>query len=164
LHGIWSEEAEASSFFRYMILEKDIKNIAEERIKKIGGYLVDIKISYTNDITILFDKLEGVNFNDCSDLSRYIEERFDRDEQDYSLTVCSPGIDKPFLVEEQYRKNIGKEVKVLLKDGKRKTGEILAYNDTLILSNKKRSIKSQEDKIVISKEDIKETKLKINFK
>ena len=164
MHGIWSEEAEASSFFRYMILEKDIKNIAEERIKKIGGYLVDIKISYTNDVTILFDKLEGVNFNDCSDLSRYIEERFDRDEQDYSLTVCSPGIDKPFLVEEQYRKNIGKEVKVLLKDGKRKTGEILAYDDTLILSNKKRSIKSQEDKIVISKEDIKETKLKINFK
>ena len=164
MHGIWSEEAEASSFFRYMILEKDIKNIDEEKIKKIGGYLVDIKISYTNDVTILFDKLEGVNFNDCSDLSRYIEERFDRDEQDYSLTVCSPGIDKPFLVEEQYRKNIGKEVKVLLKDGKRKTGEILAYDDTLILSNKKRSIKSQEDKIVISKEDIKETKLKINFK
>jgi len=164
LHGICSEEAEASSFFRYMILDKDIRNIAEERIKKIGGYLVDIKISYTNDITILFDKIDGVNFNDCSDLSRYIEARFDRDEQDYSLTVCSPGIDKPFLVEEQYKKHIGKEVKVLLKDGKRKSGEILSYNDTLILVNKKRSVKFKEERIIIPKENIKETKLKINFK
>ena len=149
-----------------MILDTEIREIVKSKIKKIGGYLVDVKVSHTNDITVLIDRIEGVTFAHCSKISKYIESKFDRDQEDYSLTVCSPGLDRAFLVKEQYEKNLGKDVKVLLKNGKRKSGKMLKYDDVLILekASKNKSLKSSLEKIIISKDEIKETKLKINFK
>ena len=95
-------------------------------------------------------------------ISKYIEENFDRDIEDYELTVCSAGLENPFMVAEQYHKNKGKEVRVLLNSGKRKRGVILSYeDDRLTLEVKKKKI---VEKVLISKAEIKETKLKINFK
>ena len=78
------------------------------------------------------------------------------------MKVCSPGIDRAFVVDEQYLKNIGRDVKVLLKNGKRTSGKIISYEDNLTLE--KVSKKNEIKKIIINKEDIKETKLKIKFK
>ena len=150
-----------------MISKDKIRKIAENKIKALGGYLVDVNVSLNNIITISFDKIEGVSFDDCKKLSRYIEEVFDRDIEDYTLNVCSAGIDSPFKVDQQYHKNIGKEVGVLLSNGKRKRGVIISFDDNLILEirkkkkgNRKEYIKEQ---IFINKEEIKETKLKLNF-
>jgi len=97
-----------------------------------------------------------------------VEEHFDREVEDYELTVCSAGLDNSFMVDEQYQKYIGKEVGVLLTNGKRKTGIILSYDDTLILEVAKKKKGSRKEYIIeevsILKEEIKETKLKINFK
>ena len=150
-----------------MISKNRIRELAETKIKELGGYLVDIKVSLNNIITIYFDKTEGVSFKDCKEVSRYIEEVFDRDIEDYALNVCSAGIDSPFKVDQQYQKNIGKEVGVLLLNGKRKRGVIISYDDTLILEIKKKKKGSRKDyvkeHILINKEEIKETKLKLNF-
>ena len=100
---------------------------------QIGGFLVDIKVSHTNDITVLIDLHEGVTFDHCVDVSKYIESYFDRETEDYSLKVCSPGIDRAFVVDEQYLKNVGRDVKVLLKNGKRTSGKIISYEDNLTL-------------------------------
>ena len=151
-----------------MINKEDIRNVAELRINEIGGYLVDVKVSRNNDITIYFDILEGVTLNHCLELTKYIEDRFDRDVEDYQLTVCSAGLDAPFLVPQQYQKNIGKEVKVLLKNGKREKGKIISYQESLVLETTKRQKgtrnKYLKERVLINKDEIKETKLKINFK
>jgi ribosome maturation factor RimP len=101
-------------------------------------------------------------------ISKYIEEHFDREVEDYELTVCSAGLDNSFMVDEQYQKNIGKEVGVLLKNGKRKKGVILSYDETLLLEVEKKKKGSRKEyiteKVLIPKDEIKETKLKINFK
>jgi ribosome maturation factor RimP len=101
-------------------------------------------------------------------ISKYIEEHFDREVEDYELTVCSAGLDNAFMVDEQYQKNIGKEVGVLLKNGKRKKGVILSYDETLLLEVEKKKKGSRKEyiteKVLIPKDEIKETKLKINFK
>ena len=151
-----------------MISKEEIKKIAEIKIKELGGFFVDVKVNTANVITVFFDRMEGVQVEHCLAISKYVEEHFDREVEDYELTVCSAGLDNSFMVDEQYQKYIGKEVGVLLTNGKRKTGIILSYDDTLMLEVAKKKKGSRKEYIVeeasILKEDIKETKLKINFK
>tara|TARA_B110000444_G_C18753869_1_gene554111 strand:+ start:455 stop:910 length:456 start_codon:yes stop_codon:yes gene_type:complete len=151
-----------------MIAEDEIRRVAEYKVKELNGFLVDVKVNTANVITVFFDKMEGVQVENCLEVSKHIEEHFDREVEDYELTVCSAGLDNPFMVEEQYQKYIGKEVGVLLSNGKRKSGTILSYEDTLVLEVIKKKKGSRKEYITeevsIPKEEIKETKLKINFK
>jgi len=151
-----------------MISKEEIKKVAEPKIKELDGFLVDVKVNSTNVITVYFDRMEGVQVEHCLVISKYIEEHFDREIEDYELTVCSAGLDNSFMVDEQYQKYLGKEVGVLLTNGKRKTGIILSYDDVLMLEVAKKKKGSRKEYIVeevsIPKDEIKETKLKINFK
>ena len=121
-----------------------------------------------NVITVFFDRMEGVQVEHCLAISKYVEEHFDREVEDYELTVCSAGLDNSFRVDEQYQKYIGKEVGVLLKNGRRKKGVILSFDDALLLEVEKKKKGSRKEFILeevsIPKDEIKETKLKINFK
>ena len=151
-----------------MISKDKIKEVAEFKIKELGAYLVDIKVTTSNVITIYIDSLEGILVEHCLEVSKYIEENFDREIQDYELTVCSAGLDRPFMVNQQYQKNIGKEVRVLLKNGTRKKGVILSYDKELLLEvfKKKKGNRKEYiiEKVIIPKDEIKETRVKINFK
>jgi len=151
-----------------MISKEEIRKVAEPKIIEQGGFFVDVKVNTANVIIVFFDRMEGVQVEHCLLISKYIEEYFDREVEDYELTVCSAGLDNPFMVDEQYQKYIGKEVGVLLTNGKRKTGIILAYNESLLLEVVKKKKGNRKDYILeevsIPKEEIKETKLKINFK
>ena len=151
-----------------MISKEEIRKVAELKIKEQGGFFVDLKVNTANVINIFFDRMEGVQVEHCLLISKHIEECFDREVEDYELTVCSAGLDNPFMVDEQYEKNIGKEVGVLLTNGKRKTGIILSYDESLILEVVKKKKGNRKgytlEQVRIPKEEIKETKLKINFK
>ena len=52
-------------------------------------------------------------------LSRYFETQFDREVEDYSLTMTSAGLDQPFKVLRQFEKAVGTKVEVQLKGGKK---------------------------------------------
>jgi ribosome maturation factor RimP len=151
-----------------MISKEEIRKVAEPKIIEQGGFFVDVKVNTANVIIVFFDRMEGVQVEHCLLISKYIEEYFDREVEDYELTVCSAGLDNPFMVNEQYQKYIGKEVGVLLTNGKRKTGIILSYDESLLLEVVKKKKGNRKDYILeevsIPKEEIKETKLKINFK
>ena len=148
------------------MLKDSIIKTAEEKINDLGAFLVDVTLTINNNITIYIDSFKGVTFNHCVTVSRYIEDRFDRDIEDYYLTVCSAGLESPFKVENQYKKNIGKEVKVLLTDGKRYKGKILDYGEELVLEVKKKTGRKSynTEELLIPANNIKETKLNINFK
>ena len=151
-----------------MISKERVKELALEKITELGYFLVDVKVSATNDITILFDKNDGVVVKDCLIVSRHIEGNLDRDIEDYQLTVCSPGIDKPFVVTEQYQKNIGRDVKVKTTTGEKIKGKLISFDEVLVVeterkkNNKKKELLKEQINIPIDK--IKETKLIIKFK
>jgi len=152
-----------------MIAKEEIRKVAEPKIKELDGFFVDVKVNTANVITLFFDRMNGVQVEHCLAISKHIEEHLDRDIEDYELTVCSAGLDNPFMVDEQYYKYNGKEVGVLLTNGKRQNGIILSYkNDALTLKVKKKKKGSNKENIIkeiaIPKAEIKETKLKINFK
>jgi ribosome maturation factor RimP len=63
------------------------------------------------------------------ELSRHIEGSFDREEEDFSLDVGSPGLDQPLKVLRQYLKIIGKQIAVNPIDGKKMQGELVSVEE-----------------------------------
>ena len=100
------------------MIERDIvKQLAEEHLAFSGCYLVDVTVKPGNLIVVEIDHDEAVGIDDCVTLSRYIEERIDRNIEDYELEVGSSGIGSPLKIVRQYMKNMGNEMEVLLKSG-----------------------------------------------
>lgn len=105
--------------YKYMKIS-DIIDAIEGEIVARGLFLIEVTVSKDNDVEITIESEEGiVELDDCVALSRYFESRFDREQEDYSLTVTSAGLDQPFKVLKQYLKSVGKKVEVQLKGGKK---------------------------------------------
>ena len=75
-------------------------------------FLVDLQISDTFKVTVAIDGDNGVNLQDCIDISRFVDNNLDREEQDFSLEVASAGVSSPLKSVRQYKKNIGRTLKV----------------------------------------------------
>jgi len=101
-----------------------IKELVEEFINGTGLFLVAVKVSSANRITILADKNEGITIDECVAIHRHIENNLDREKEDFELQVSSPGLDLPFGVIEQYYKNEGKKVEVTDNDGTKLSGTL----------------------------------------
>ena len=96
-------------------------------------YIVDVTISKDNDVEVTIESEEGtVELDDCVAISRYFESKFDREKEDYSLTVTSAGLDQPFKVLKQYQKAVGKKVEVMLKGGKKMVATLTAADEESI--------------------------------
>lgn len=151
-----------------MILKKEIEKIASVKAQELNGSIVDVTISSGNDIVVYFDKIGGVQIEECVSISKSINDYFDRDIEDYALTVCSPGLTNPFKIKEQYEINKGREVIVKKSDGKKVSGTIVSSDNQLTLAVKKKE-KGFRNKyvfndLIIPFNEIKETRLKIKFK
>jgi len=105
-----------------MIEKQKIEGLVKEYMKGTGLFLVSVKVSNANRISVLADKKEGITIDECAAIHRQIENELDRDVEDFELQVSSPGLDQPFMVIEQYYKNEGKKVEVADTEGTRYTG------------------------------------------
>lgn len=105
-----------------MIEKNVVKEIVNEWLADKEYFLVDVEISHDDKIVVEIDHADGVWIEDCVELSKFIEERLNRDEEDYELEVGSAGLGQPFKVPQQYVNFIGKEVEVLAADGKKVKG------------------------------------------
>ena len=95
-----------------------------------GLYIVDVSISKDNDIEIIIESEEGIiELDDCVGVSRFFETCFDREKEDYSLTVTSAGLDQPFKVLKQYLKAVGTKVEVQLKGGRKMVAVLEAADE-----------------------------------
>lgn len=97
----------------------------EQAIEGSDIFLVDVRVSPDNEITVEIDSTEGIDIDTCADITRRIEAVFDRDVEDYSLEVGSVGLTAPFKVRGQYVKNIGNEVELLTCDGRKLRGTLV---------------------------------------
>lgn len=72
-------------------------------------------------ITVVIDSDTGVTIQECTSVSRklnkYLEE-IAYAENNYSLEVTSPGVDKPIKVDRQYKRNVGRSFKIVLESGR----------------------------------------------
>ena len=114
-----------------MIQKEKIEEIlAEYLAQKSDLFLVDIKISRDNDIEIVIEIDKGfLSLEDCANISRFVESKLDREEEDYSLTVGSAGLSTPFKVLRQYRKALNSEIELILKSGGHFKGVLTAVSE-----------------------------------
>ena len=105
-----------------MIDKNLVKEIVGEWLVDKDYFLVDVEVSHDNRVVVEIDHADGVWIEDCVELSRFIEDRLDRDDEDFELEVGSAGLGQPFKVAQQYENHIGKEVEVLTLDGKKLKG------------------------------------------
>ena len=123
----------------------DFKNKIEELLsgflaERPDLFLIDLKISAGDDITVILDGDNGVSLQDCLDASRAIEFNMDREEHDFSLQVMSAGLSEPLSSPRQFRKNIGRELEILMNDSTKIEGELAKVDEdkiTLILRYRK---------------------------
>lgn len=130
-----------------MIQKKKIIEAAERRLEGTEMFVVDCTCSAANGIELVIDSDTSVDIDACVKLSRAIEAEFDRDEEDFSLTVMSAGIGSDLKCLRQYRKLLGHSVEVLLKTGIKllaildeadETGITLSYDEKQTVEGKKR--------------------------
>jgi ribosome maturation factor RimP len=88
--------------------EQVSKLLNDVLLEKQDLFLIDFSISDTYKIIVTLDGDNGVNLQDCIDVSRAIENNLDREEHDFSLEVASLGVGSPLKLVRQYKKNIGR--------------------------------------------------------
>ena len=94
-----------------------IVEIAEQLLAESDMFVVECTCNNANEVELIIDSDTSVAIDVCVDLSRAINEQFDRDVEDFSLMVASAGIGSPLKVYRQYQKLIGRPVEVLLVSG-----------------------------------------------
>lgn len=130
-----------------MIDTKKLIETAERKLEGTEMFVVGCTCSPGNEIELLIDSDTSVSIDACVALSRAIEAEFDRDAEDFALTVASAGIGSELKCLRQYRKLVGHPVEVLLLSGVKITarldaadeeGVTLSYEEKQAVEGKKR--------------------------
>ena len=135
-----------------MIEKNKIIGIVNEWLEGKDYFLVDVTISPDDEIVVEIDHADGVWIEDCADLSRHIESRLSRDEEDYELEVGSAGLGQPFRVHRQYEIHVGQEVETQLHDGHKFHGTLLSVSDEGFQMGIVKKVKEEGKKRPVTKE------------
>lgn len=153
-------------------MQKRVEELIESALEKNPSlFLIDLEITSDNQIRVMLDGDNGVTVEDCIAVSREIEHNLDREEQDFALTVMSAGLSEPLSMPRQYKKNIGRKLKIKTTSGEKIEGEVIAATDeSCTLSWSVREPKPVgKGKVTVKKEaevpyeDIMEAKVMITF-
>lgn len=102
-----------ASFYKNMTFKEKVVGLLNQGLsEKPSVFLIDLTITESMKIIVTLDGDQGVTLQDCIDISRAIEHNLDREEQDFSLEVASAGVSTPLKLVRQYKKNIGRSLKV----------------------------------------------------
>lgn len=124
------------------IRKSDLIEIIKHTVDACGYEFVDLTYSQADKnplLRIYIDRSEGIQIRDCQEVSKRLQDRFDRDniiEENYRLEVSSPGVERPLRTEKDFGRNLGRDVRVKIKSDEGVadlTGEILSVNPVLKL-------------------------------
>ena len=112
-----------------MIDKTELEQVINKALEGTNMFLVTVKVTKDNVIDVALDSDEDITIDDCVAVNDAVLAAFDRDDEDYELTVGSYGITSPLLIPRQYRKNVGCEVEVLTGDGRKLKGVLADADD-----------------------------------
>lgn len=129
-----------------MIDKKELQAFVEDQLKDTEYFLTDLKVSPANEITVEIDSLTPGDIEECVNLTRAIEEAFDRDVEDYELEVGTAGLTSPLKVKRQYEKYVGQDLEVLTADGRKLHGLLRKVDDNGIILSIQQKVKKEGSK------------------
>jgi ribosome maturation factor RimP len=132
-------------------------------------FLVEIKIKPTNNVKLFLDGDQGVTIEKCISWNRALYKKIEEENLfpngDFSLEVSSPGVDEPLKLFRQYKKNVGRTVEVVLKEGNKVTGKMIDVTEDAITveETKGKNKKKEVLQHVFLFDQIKSTKIQTVF-
>ena len=124
------------------MLKDTVKRLIEESLKERPSlFLLDFDVNQNNQIRVFLDGDKPVKVKECVDISREIEKELEKEIEDFSLEVSSAGLTTPLTLPRQFKKNIGRKLKVKTTDQKYKANLIKADEDGIELQWKQREPK-----------------------
>ncbi len=144
-------------------IEEFLSRLLEEEFSDL--FLVDLAIKGNRGnqkVSVLIDGEPFVDIDQCASVSRKLGVFLDDGDLikgKYHLEVSSPGIDTPLKFQRQYKKNIGRRVRVELVDGNVLEGKLESSD------NKKIRImeEGKKEKFEYSFKKIKRTNVLVSF-
>ncbi|WP_250419134.1 MULTISPECIES: ribosome maturation factor RimP [Pontibacter] len=115
---------------------KSIQEMAEASLPDSDLFIVDVAVSDSParpKITVLADGEQGITIDQCATISRRINAKIAEtygEELAYVLEVSSPGVDFPLTQPKQFKRNVGRNLKLKLQDGIEKTGKLEEVTET----------------------------------
>lgn len=147
-----------------------IESFLKDFLKDSPHFLVEVDLKKADHLEVYIDSYQKFSHDDCIRVTRALQQEFGSLLDDYHLTVSSAGLDRPFRTEQQYHKNIGREVKVVMQDGRSLSGILEAVLDNGIrlrpqvsLMQGKKELKKELEPLDIPFSDIKNTTRIIKF-
>jgi len=119
-------------------LNQKINGWIDEYVGDGPIFLVDLQVTQgarRTLISILVDTEVGVTIEECALLSRKLGHHMEENEwieEAYNLEVSSPGLDYPLTHGWQFKKNIGRQVKVWLQGEDPVMGVLVGYTDVAV--------------------------------
>ncbi|HKH62293.1 MAG TPA: hypothetical protein VKA49_15730 [Flavitalea sp.] len=133
-------------------------------------FIVEVKIKPTSNIKVFLDGDNGISIEKCVFYNRILYKKIEESgmfpDGDFSLEISSPGLDEPLKLLRQYRKNVGRKVEVVLRDGVKIEGKLVEVFDAHIIVEEIKG-KNKKQEIIQHNfpfENIKSTKIQIVFK
>jgi len=133
-------------------VKEEVERLVLPLLEEEGMELVDIEYKMGKGRGILrlyIDKPEGVKIDDCERVSKKIDpilERSDIIGGHYFLEVSSPGLDRPLKKEKDFKRFIGRLIKVKtfspIDNQKRFVGTLKDYKEEVV------TIKTKEEKLI----------------
>ena len=149
---------------------KAVESLAQAMLAGDPGYfLVDVRIKPTNNVKVYIDGDQGISIEKCVQYNRALYTKLEGSglfpAGDFSLEVSSPGLDEPLKLLRQYRKNIGRQVELVLQDGSKKEGRLLEVSEDGIIVEETRGKNKKKEVInhTFLFDNIKTTKIQVVF-
>jgi ribosome maturation factor RimP len=149
---------------------KAVESLVQALLAGESGYfLVDVRIKPTNNLKVYIDGDQGISIEKCVQYNRALYKKLEESglfpTGDFSLEVSSPGLDEPLKLLRQYRKNIGRQVELVLQDGSKKEGRLLEVSEDGIIVEETRGKNKKKEVInhTFLFDNIKTTKIQVVF-
>ena len=150
-------------FLLLMIDKFKVLDIVKDVLEGTDKYLINMKITPDNRIFVDIDGDNGINIDDCIEVSRAIESQLDRDEEDFELNVSSAGADSPLKMPRQYRRHVGRELNVTPFDGEQVEGTLMEADDQHFVIKIKGKKKESAREVSFAYEDVKTAKVVVKI-
>jgi ribosome maturation factor RimP len=96
-----------------MTFKEKVKNLLDKALEENTQlFLIDLDFSESNKISVILDGDSGVNLQDCINVNKFLDSGLETEDVEYSIEVASAGVSSPLKLVRQYKKNIGRTVKV----------------------------------------------------
>lgn len=113
-----------------MITTDQLQQALQRQLEGTPHFLVSAEVHADGKAVVEVDhEAASITLADLTGINKALREEFGEDLDDVEMQVGSPGLGRPFKVERQYRKHIGKGVEVSLTDGTMVQGVLVTYDE-----------------------------------